>query len=111
MSKFDSATFYANVGNKLLDAQRLLESYIETFHEACIVEAEMHIIYRKNRASSVKHERERGTPATLIADIVKGDVAEDKANYLKATAQKNKVKYYIDAMKERIFNIRHLSTG
>jgi len=108
---FDHAKFYGNVPEHLFNAQKLLEAYTEEFGAMSDIEAEMLRKYRVNRSLCVKKARENkvSIPVTLIGDIVKGETAIDKEEHLKAKSATKKVQYKIEAIKERIYSIRHLS--
>ena len=106
---FDTSMFLANSPEKLLKAHTLLEAYIKDFAEKADTEAEMLVKYRQKVSSGLKTAREASIPVTIMVDQVKGDCAREKADYMKATAEKKKAQYNIESMKERIYSIRHLN--
>lgn len=109
-SRFDPARFYASLPEKLREAQTRLEASVEAFGEASDAEVENLKKYREKRSTWLLRGKSEGIPATILENYVSGvsEVAEAEQNYLKAKAQKDKCKFYIEAYKERIYNIRHL---
>ena len=106
---FDNGIFLANAPENLVKAQKLLEGYIKAFAKMSDIEAEYQRKYREKRSMLLKTAREASIQVSILSEYVKGDCAEEKEKCMKAFARKKKYQYMIDAMKERIFSIRHLS--
>jgi len=108
---FDTAMFLAKAPEDLREAQILLEKAAKAFAMASDQEAELTREYREKKAQCTRENMKSGTPATVTAEIVRGDTASEKAALMKVQGQKKKALLMYDAMKERIYNIRHLSKG
>lgn len=106
---FDNGTFFANAPENLLKAQKLLEANIKAFARMCDIEAEYTRKYREKRSLLLKTAREASIQVSILSEYVKGDCAEEKEKCMKAFARKKKFQYMIEALKERIYSIRHLS--
>jgi hypothetical protein len=107
---FNNALFYSQVPEKLQGSHKLLESYIKQYVELAEKEAEMLRIYRKKRTLCIKEALKDGYGATVASDIAKGGCAIEKENYVKALAVKQQCRYNIQAVQDRIYTIRHISS-
>ena len=106
----DNTLFYSQVPDKLQGSHKLLEAHIEAFRDFAIKEADMLQKYREKRSQCVKQALKDGYTATSASDVAKGDSAADKAEWLKAVGDKQQCKYNIQAVQDRIYTIRHLSS-
>jgi hypothetical protein len=107
---FDNATFFANVPAVLEKTHKLLDTYIATFAEKASVEADCLQKYREKRSMLLKQASKEGVSATTASEYVKGDCAQEKADWMKALGEKQQLRYQINATQDRIYTIRHLSS-
>ena len=107
---FDNALFYSSVPEKLQGSHKLLEEHIKAYAEFASTEANYLQKYREKRSMLLKEAIKSGTPATVSGDIVRGECAKEKADWMKALANKQQCKYSIEATQDRIYTIRHLSS-
>lgn len=108
---FSASHFYSNAPENLQKAQQLMEDYITAFAEAADLEADALQLYREKRGKLLLEALQKGTPVTAAGDLIRGECAGEKSNWLKANSQKTTLRYRIEAMKERIYSIRHLCKG
>ena len=106
---FDSVDFYSKSPQMLINAHKLLEKYIEEYAAMADIEAEMMKAYRVKRADLLRKSREMSIPVSIASEIAKGECAKEKAEYLKATANKKAVQYKISAIQDKIYSIRSMN--
>jgi hypothetical protein len=106
---FDTSLFYSSVPEKLQGSHKLLEAHIASYAELASTEADLLQKYREKRSMLLKKAYGEGVPATISGDIVRGECAQEKADWMKALAAKQQCKYNISAVQDRIYTIRHLS--
>ena len=108
---FDQAKFLSEVHNNLVKAQSLLEDSAKVYGEYADQEAEATKEYREAKALAKKNAMSDGIPASATSEIVQGQTASLKAKLMKISGQKRKTLMMYEVMKERLYNIRHLSRG
>jgi len=105
----DQPLFLSRAESNLRKAQIELEKYINDFVLKGIEVAEKMKIYRQRRSALLLEAIKSGTSATNAGDIVRGQCAPEKAEYMKANTEYQALRYKIQAMETRMNNIRHIS--
>ena len=107
---FDNALFYSQAPEKLQGSHALLEARIKEYAQLADAEADLLQAYREKRSALLRESLKSGTPVTIAGDIARGECAKEKAAWAKALAKKQQCRYAIDAVTNRIYTIRHLSS-
>jgi len=108
---FDIAALYANIPEKLIDCQVLLEKTIKAYGDAADQEAVTTLLYRKKKGEVIEELIRSKMPVTVVLEIARGKCAEEKQALMLATSAKNRLQKLIDGYRERLFTLRHLGRG
>ena len=106
-NSMDPATYQSKHEEKLKLAQKLLEESIRAFALAVDVEAEATERYRKRKLRGLAEAKEEGYASSARAEVAKLKSHEEERGMLNATGKKKECSYWIDAYRERCYNIRH----
>ena len=108
MKEYDLGVINANVENMLIQAQQGLEKAIQEYGEAVDVYGDSIVTYRKAKAEAVRRLKANGTAVTIIQDLAAGEVAEHKAEMVKAEGKMKRIRMLVDAYIERINGIKYI---
>jgi len=106
---FNEAIFYANLPENLLKAEDLLSKYITAFGVAADDVAEKTKEYEKALAQEIESLHKQGMQIGIIPKVAAGHIADKKEELLKSEGCKKMLENRIQSMKERMYNMRHLS--
>ena len=108
MTPAELGIFLSDIPSKLIEAQRQLEVAINAYGDAADLEAKTEYEYRVAKSATIQILRGEGVQVGVCLDIANGDTAALKQSVMSAEGQKNKCKFLIEGMKERIFTLRYL---
>ena len=105
----DWPKLHGEIPGMLLRAQTQLEEAVEAFGLAADLEAETRAIYKCEKGKLMLKYKKEGMAVGLIEKVVDGELSIIEMDYEKSKGRKEKCRHLIDAIRERSYNIRHLS--